>query len=376
MDNAMKLMHVIIGLEASGAELFLQRLVKQQLKLKKKVVVVSLTDDGKLGEQLRAAGALVYTLGLKSIFGIPRVIYQLRKLIRSQQPDVLQSWMYHADFFSTLATLGLKTKLLWSVRCTAVPAGSYLTYGIMKLCALLSGFAPVKICYVAEAAKQTHRRYGYSDCKGVTIPNGYDFNSNIFCAKKRESIRHLLKVDENVFLIGVVGRFHPDKGQDIFLEALTKIRGRYPAIKVVLIGRGCDTDNLQLNALLTQLGLVQLVVPVGEQQDIPGWLSALDLNVMPSRTEGFPNGLAEAMAVGLPCIATKVGDAALLADKYAILCEPTPESIAVAISSMLAMSPDARMTLGQGAANWVRDNFSIESIEQRYAQLYLEILES
>lgn len=371
----MNLMHVIVGLEASGAELFLQRLVGQQLKQQKKIIVVSLTDDGKLAKPLREAGVLVYSLGLQNVLGIPKVIYKLRKLIRLHRPDLIQSWMYHADLLSSLASVGLKTKLLWSVRCTTVPEGSHVTYGIMKLCAFLSRFLPDKICYVATAAEAQHQDYGYSREKSVSIPNGYNFNAFTFNADKRQYYRSLLAIGTDTQLIGLVGRFHRDKGQDLFLKALSRISKDYPQLKVVLIGRGCGLDNSLLVNLLTE-DISQMVIPVGEQQDIAGWLSALDLYVMPSRTEGFPNGLAEAMAIGLPCIATDVGDAALLADKYAVMCEPQVESIAAKISNLLAMPADERIQLGHAAASWVRNNFSIESIEQRYAQLYLEILES
>ena len=374
--NTMKLMHVIIGLEASGAELFLQRLVSRQVADNHHVIVISLTTEGKLTASLRALGVTVIALGLEGIWSIPKVLWLLRRLVIDRQPDIVQSWMYHADLLCGLALTGLKQKLIWSVRCSHVPAGSRLTYGIMKLCAYLSRFVPDKICYVAEAARINHQEYGYRCDKGVTIPNGYDFSTITFSYEKRLYFRSLLEVDDAIMLFGVVGRFHPDKGQDLLLQALGAMQHSLADFRLVLIGRDCSPDNQCLTGLLKKFDLEQKVILVGEQQDISGWLSALDVYVMPSRTEGFPNALAEAMAVGLPCISTQVGDAAILADKHALLCKPEIGSISSAIQHLVIWSAEKKGQVGRGAAVWVREAFSIDEIERKYYQLYVKLLES
>ena len=174
----------------------------------------------------------------------------------------------------------------------------------------------------------------------------------------------------------MVGRFHPDKGQDLLLEAMSLLQHDVSDAKLVLIGRGCNTENAELANLVNLFSLQQHVLLVGEQTDIPGWLSALDIYVMASRTEGFPNALAEAMSVGVPCVATEVGDAPVLAQTHAVFCRPDSHSLASAMQSVLNWPAQQRQSFGAEAAAFVRNSFSIAEIEKKYYQMYLKVLES
>lgn len=372
----MKILHVIIGLEASGAELFLKRLVLQQRENQHHVTVISLTSDGKLATLLRAGSVTVYSLGLTGIASIPAVIWRLRKLVKAVAPDIVQSWMYHADFITSLALAGLRQKLIWSVRCSEVPAGSKATFGIMKLCAALSYFKPARVCYVATAAREYHQQHGYCKSRNDVIANGYDFSTLRSDELKRQQYRQQLGIDDSTVLFGMVGRFHPDKGQDLLLEAMSLLQHDVSDAKLVLIGRGCNTENAELANLVNLFSLQQHVLLVGEQTDIPGWLSALDIYVMASRTEGFPNALAEAMSVGVPCVATEVGDAPVLAQTHAVFCRPDSHSLTSAMQSVLNWPAQQRQSFGAEAAAFVRNSFSIAEIEKKYYQMYLKVLES
>lgn len=371
----MNIIHVIVGLPASGAELFLQRLSFEQRNANYHITVISLTTEGTLGEALRSRGVNVLFLGLSGVLSVPLVVYKLRKHISNIRPDIIQSWMYHADFFSSLAMFGLNKKLIWSVRCSNIPAGSYFTLALMKICSLLSYVSPARVCYVAEASKVFHQSQGYSPKKSITIANGYDFSSLVYSEKKRNSFRESLSLDKHVTVFGLVGRFHKDKGQDILLEAFSKLKADISNYKILLVGRECNNDNHQLVNLINSYGLDENVILLGEQNDISGLLSAMDIYVMGSRTEGFPNALAEAMSIGLPCIATNVGDAALLADKYAILSEANSNSLADAILAVVKMPVEQRKMLGIHAADHVRKSFSIVEIKKLYDQLYHSLLE-
>ena len=123
-------------------------------------------------------------------------------------------------------------------------------------------------------------------------------------------------------MIGSVGRFHADKGQDNFVKATAIVAQHYPAVKFLLVGRDCDVNNAQLMKWLNEKGLQARFVMLGERSDVPVCLAAMDVFCMPSRTEGFPIGLGEAMATGLPCVATNVGDTAVLTGDTAILVPP------------------------------------------------------
>jgi glycosyltransferase involved in cell wall biosynthesis len=261
--------------------------------------------------------------------------------------------------------------LIWSIRCTDVPAGNKFTYLVMKCCAYLSSFVPERISCVAAASRINHISYGYDPLKLVTIPNGYNFECLQFSAEDRESIRMSLGLSSEL-VIGAVGRYHSDKGQDILIEALKQHKASL--WKLILVGRHCDSTNRELQSLIKQAGLTDRIILAGEQSNVSAWLSAFDAFVMPSRTEGFPNALAEAMAVGLSCIATNVGDSALLADNTAILCEPNSNSLTQALAHLFRMDNSARRTLGSLANARVHSEYSMEKAADNYDKLYCELV--
>ena len=244
----------------------------------------------------------------------------------------------------------------------------------MKLCSGISYFGPDKICYVANAAMLSHQKHGFCKGKSIVISNGYDFSSFQVDHQARKEIRKKLGISSDTVLFGVLGRLHFDKGQDMLLEAFSSLRN--DKLKLALIGAGCTDANVAFADVVQRFGLKDSVKLLGNQSNIIPYLSALDIYIMPSRTEGFPNALAEAMAVGLPCIATNVGDAAVLANNFVLLTQPDSDSLAKAIDEMLQMTELQRQALGISAATWVRRAFSIDTIEQQYYQLYLQVLES
>ncbi len=162
----MKILHVIIGLDVGGAELALKRLVTLHINNPRySHTVVSLTDVGVVGQQLRELGVEVVSIGfveigLNSVFQLPWKFFYLIKLIRHQRPDIVQTWMYHADLVGGLAArLAGCHKVIWGIRNTDVFPGSgvsRITSWIMKLCGILSGFVPHTILCVGNRAKSVH----------------------------------------------------------------------------------------------------------------------------------------------------------------------------------------------------------------------------
>ena len=368
----MNLVHVIIGLEPSGAELFLLRLCKEQIKCYDRVTIISLTTEGSLADAFKSAGVNIVALGMKSGLDMFRACWLLRQELLQIKPDLVQSWMYHADLLTALVKLTMpRSPLIWSIRCTDVPAGKKFTYFVMKCCACLSSFVPDRITCVAAAAKVKHIAYGYDEQKLIAIPNGYNFESLQFNAAERDAIRSRLGLSSELVL-GAVGRYHNDKGQDILIDALAQ--HKTTAWKLILVGRYCDANNQELKSKIELAGLTDRIILAGEQSNVSAWLSAFDAFVMPSRTEGFPNALAEAMAVGLSCIATKVGDAALLAGDTVILCDANVNSFGDALALLFGMDNAGRQALGALASNRVHSEYSMQKAAINYHQLYSELV--
>ncbi len=373
-DVVKKIVHVITDLDIGGAEIMLHRLLcASSGSSDYKHIVISLTSTGQIGQKLIARGFQVYECNMYSIWKMPVALLRLRKLLLQLQPDIVQTWMYHADFVGGIVAriCGFKN-IIWGVRSTQVPINSRLTGLLVKANALISSHVPKKIVCVANAALESHRKFGYNAERMLVIANGIDLDEFFGSLKPL----HLLKTSTtSPLIIGCVGRFHADKGQDLLLQSLAQVMLQQPDLRLMLIGRGCDASNTELGALLDSLNLNHAVNLLGERQDIATLLQSMDIYCMPSRSEGFPNGLVEAMACGLPCVATDVGDAAVLGEGIVQFVAPSSvDELTKGLQLLLDKSPAERLRLGQQAALRIKEHYSIENVRSQFEALYALIL--
>ncbi|MEI6146600.1 MAG: glycosyltransferase [Methylococcales bacterium] len=374
----MKVLHIIVCLNVGGAETMLKRLIESDPRSFLNTAVVSLTSLGVIGESLLNQGIRVHTLNISPLgFNIPLALWRLVKLIRQYQPKIIQTWMYHADLFGGLAAhLAGNNNVIWGIRRTSLSlSDSARTVLIMKICALLSHWIPKKIICVAEAARQAHIAAGYEATRMIVIPNGFDFSQFSVTQKERASLRLACHFLESELIIGCVGRFHADKGQDDFVKAAAIVVQQYPTVKFILVGRGCDVNNAQLMNRLNENNLQDRFILLGERRDIPVCLAAMDIFCMPSRTEGFPNGLGEAMSMGLPCVATNVGDTAVLAGDTAILVPAhNQQALIQGLFEIITLTEKQRQQMGHRAKERVISEFSMEKAQERFESVYQELI--
>lgn len=306
-----KILHIITGLGDGGAEGVLSRLCL--FDDSSKHIVISLMGDGKYGPILRGDGVEVICLGLgQSRFSL-RAFLNLIKIIKKKQPDVVQTWMYHADLIGGLAArlAGIKN-IFWGIRHSTLEPGKSKrsTILIAKLCAHLSYVIPKKIICCAHDALNVHRRLGYSKNKLVVIKNGYDLNKFKPDLEAGLKIRDEFQIKHDEFLIGTIGRYDPQKDHLNLLKSLNVLLLQNLKFKCILVGKGLTAENKTLANDITRLNLANNIVLAGTRGDVPAIMNALNLHVLPSAYgEGFPNVVAEAMACETPCIATDVGDA-------------------------------------------------------------------
>lgn len=373
----MRIIHIIVGLKPHGAEIMLKRLIENRPGDIPNTVVVSLTSLDVIGRALRERGVKVYALNMSSAWSAPWALWHLIRLIRREQPDIVQTWMYHADLLGGLAArLAGRRNIVWGVRRTALSFNDMAqTALVMKICAVLSHWVPRRIICVAEAARTAHIEAGYCARSMVVIPNGFDFSLLSATLEQRLSLRRASNFNDGDVVIGTVGRFHPDKGQLNFVKAASIVSQQRANVKFLMVGRGCDKDNTSLLDWLTHYGLLDRFVLLGERKDVPVCLAAMDIFCMPSRTEGFPNGLGEAMAMGLPCVATRVGDTHLLAGDTVDLVPPDDEyALAQGLMRILALSTGQREEIIDRARVRVRSEFSIETARERFDAIYRQLL--
>lgn len=304
-------LHIITGLGDGGAEGVLARLCSHEDHFRH--VVISLMDEGKYGRILKESGVKVYCLNMKQGSGSIKELFRLFKLIKKVNPDLVQTWMYHADFIGgLLARLAGVKNVFWGIRHSTLEPGKSKrsTILIAKLCAHLSYVIPKKIICCAHDALNVHRRLGYSKNKLVVIQNGYDLDKFKPDLEAGLKIRDEFQIKHDEFLIGTIGRYDPQKDHLNLLKSLNVLLLQNLKFKCILVGKGLTAENKTLANDITRLNLANNIVLAGTRGDVPAIMNALNLHVLPSAYgEGFPNVVAEAMACETPCIATDVGDA-------------------------------------------------------------------
>jgi glycosyltransferase involved in cell wall biosynthesis len=371
-----KICHIITDLDVGGAEYMLKRLVEEQHADRDSLVIISLTGIGKIGEQLQAQGFHVYALNMKGKLAFPVALWRLSKLLKKLKPDLVQTWMYHADLLGGLAAYfsGIR-KIVWGIHCSKLPIGRPLTKLVMLSCARLSSWLPAKIVCVAEAAKINHIQYGYSGQKMTIIPNGFSAAPLIKSRSQNRPILTTHGAAAAAFIVGCVGRFHPDKGQDILVLAIQLIAQQAPHVQFVFAGRGCDEQNSELTKLITSCGVRDKIILLGERDDIQSLLPEFDLFCMPSRSEAFPVALGEAMLAGLPCVATNVGDVKELGGATTVFVEPCDvDALANAIIEMVQQTPEQRAEKGLLGRSHVEKSYSIQHVSDLYKNIYQDLL--
>ncbi len=366
-----KVVHIITGLNDGGAEGVLTRLCLHSEQVQH--VVISLMDEGKYGPLLARSGVTVHCLGMNP--GKPSIVrlFRLVRLIRAEQPDAVQTWMYHADLLGGIAArLAGVRRVFWGIRHSTLEKGKSKRSTIMiaRLCAFLSSWVPEKIICCANKAQDVHADIGYSARKLRVIPNGYDLSRFRSDAAAGAKVRAELGLGPNDFIIGNVGRFDPLKDHSNLLQALARVAECKIPFRCLLIGKGVSPDNTGLVKQITALGLQDSVVLVGQRSDIPAVMNALDLHVLSSSSEGFPNVIAEAMACGTPCVSTDVGDALdIVGDKEACCPARDPQALADLIIKSAREwlhSPSTWQARKVVSSRRIAEKFSIEAMVEAY----------
>ena len=364
---ARKVAHIINGLGVGGAETMLINLLAATDPNRYESVVVSLKDEGQLGPTIQSMGVPVHALNMRSSLPNPVKIFTLRRWLQQMQPDVILTWMYHANLFGGLASGNIP--VMWAMHSVLMQPGQEkrATRWLQRFSARFSARMPERIVYVSKTAQSDHERLGYDPAKSVFIPNGFDTERFHPDEQDRQRVRTALNIPQDAPVVGYVARFHPLKGHQTFIRAAGRIYAQRPDVHFVLVGTDSDDDNAELNAWIDAAGVRDNVHLLGRRDDVPDLLRAFDLFALASDGEAFPMALGEAMASGLPAVVTDVGDSGYLLGE-AGHCVPPRDADAFA-DACLKVLEDAHV-YGQQARQRIITHFSLQSIADRYMALY------
>jgi glycosyltransferase involved in cell wall biosynthesis len=371
----MNILHIITGLGGGGAAAVLYRLCRTDTQHRHSVI--SLLDEGKYGPLLREVGVSVQCLEMPRGRVTLRGLLRLWRLLRQERPDVVQTWMYHADLVGgVLARLAGNRAVCWGIRHTNLEPDKSRrsTILVARLCARLSKWVPRRIVCCAHKAAEVHGAFGYDAKKLVVIPNGYELSVFQPNPEDRQRLRQEWSVvPTSLPLIGMVGRFDPQKDLAGLIAALERVAAAGVDFRCILVGPGMEESNADLRCWIESAGLTERIHLLGLRNDIPAVMNALDLHVLSSFGEGFPNVLAEAMACGTPCVTTDVGDAALIVGDTGWVVPPSqPEALADAIIRALRTHQEQAAWSARCAAarSRIQENFSVETMAQAYGHVW------
>jgi len=368
--SPIRILHLIAGLNIGGAEQNLSDLVIRMDRQTFQNRVVSMTGNGPIGDKITGHGIPVATLNMRKGWPDPRGILRLFRIIRTFRPDILQTWMYHANLLGLVFAPG--RRLIWSLLCSDLDFKSYgWIYRLTVQAGAYCSKIPHAVIVNSLAGKITHSDLGYRPRTWEIILNGFDTGMIKPDPVARSAIRRELHIPPHAVAIGLIARLDPMKDHRNFFQAAHIVLASHPDVHFILAGRGVDLTNPAIKSLIQGTAFTDHFHLLGERKDIPSILAALDISVSSSISEGLPTAIGESMAAGLPCVVTDVGDSGrLVADTGSVVARRDPLALADAISRLIAAGPQFRADLGRKARERVLTCFSMDANIKHYENLY------
>ncbi len=353
----------------------LARLLERTDREKFQPRVIVLRGGGPVEARIRALDVRVDDAGLDGGGAVPAALWRLWRWVRDFEPDLIQGWMVYGSLAAQVVRRVARrpAPAVWNLRHSldATRVERRRTVLIIRRMAKLSRRARAVI-YNSRTSARQHEAIGYDARRTVVIPNGFDTSVYRPDARARAEIRGELNLEEGTRLVGLVARYHPVKDHRMFLEAAARLAAAHEGVHFVLAGRG--TESAEMAARIGGAGLAGRVHTLGERADTERIAAALDLATCSSMSESFPNAIGEAMACGVPCVSTNVGDAAYLMGETGRVVEPgNPEALEAAWREMLSLDEGRLRRMGEAGRERIRRHFSIEQIARRYQDLYGEL---
>jgi glycosyltransferase involved in cell wall biosynthesis len=373
-----KVMHVITTLGPAGAETMLCRIASGTDDTRFENEIVSLTGILDLAERMQAIGVRVRTLGMKTSVPNPLLVMRLARWIRESKPDVIHTWMYHANLVGALAArLAGDVPVVWGIHHSALDprVDKRRTMLVNRICALMSRKFPARIVCCSEASLRLHKGLRYAAEKLELVPNGVDLEQFRPDPIARLSVREELGIPADALLIGMAARFHPQKDHRNFVRAAERLHKQMPEIHFLLCGLDITWQNPQLAGWVEAAGLGDCCHLLGVRRDVSRLFAAMDIATTSSVSgEAFPVVVAEAMASRTPCVVTDVGDSALIVDKTGSVVAPgDPDALAEAWRKLIEAGPGVRHNLGTAARRRVQQHFALPVIVDRHQAIYAQL---
>lgn len=351
----------------------LLRLLKDLDKKRYDATVVVLRESGYLGSSIRDLGIPLVSIGMKkSSFNI-YLLYRLYREIHDINPDVIHTWMYHSDLIGGLIAkwIGIK-RIVWGVRSADFFSRDtpLTTKLIVKICAWLSSSIPDVILYNSHKGLDFHNRHGYASSKGRVIYNGVDIDRFMAKDSSRIELRSKLNVKQDTKIIGIVARYDYLKNHEGFIDMASYIDDKYKDCHYLMIGDNIVNNDV-LISLLQKRNLTEKFHLFDSTPDIENIIAGLDVVVITSISEAFPNVLIESMACGVPCFSTEVGDVRnIVPNTDWVVPIGAMDKLADLCVQYFSLDENSKIIIKNEMAQYTREHFNFISSVRNYESVY------
>ena len=376
-----KIIYIITGLNVGGAEFVLLRLLMKINKKKYDPLVITLREKGIMGERIERLGINIYNLQIDSIVNLIPGLIRLFRIMRKFKPQIVHTFLIQSALIGGIvAKLFKKVTIIWNIFSNdlSLQSNKFRNVLIFKLCSHLSKIIPNKIIIDSKAAYLEQKGLGYKCEKMEIIHNGVDIN--IFSPNKLKRNEYRQQYfEENEIVIGLIARFHPVKGHDTFIKAISLLKRKINNVKFLLNGSVLEINRggggiiyyKKLMKMIDEEGIKNVIHISDSKLKITDILFACDILVSPSNFESFPNIICEAMASGIPCVVTNVGDCSrIVGDTGVIVSANDPNALANALMRLIKMPSKDRKKLGNSARLRIGNNFSLSMMVEKYNNIY------
>lgn len=338
------------------------------------VTVVSFYSGQPLEAELAAGSVRFTSLNKRGRWDLLPFYYRLVREVRRLRPEVLYSWLDIPNLLALSLKLFVRARVVWGLGTSLINLRHYdymfwLAAGLERVLSR----CPDLIIINSNAGFEQHVTRGFPRSKLIVIPNGFD--TEVFKPDREAGLRLRAEWDiaANSKLIGVVGRLDPMKDYPNFLRAAAQLARRFLDVRFACVGTGPESYARELRRLANDLGIANQIVWTGACADMCAVYNALDVLVSSSCSEGLPNAIGEAMACGVPCVVTDVGDSALLLGDCGTVVPPQdPEALADGITRCLAAK---REDFGARARKRIAENFGVQYFAECSAKAVASLTE-
>ncbi|MET0309788.1 MAG: glycosyltransferase [Sphingomonas sp.] len=373
--------HVTTSLNLGGAQAMLVKLIEAGASSgRNDSSVLSLMRPGVMVPALREAGCPVYSLGLRrGLFG-PLSLVRLLRITARVSPDVIQGWMYHGNLAASVAGFvqGAHVPVVWNVRHSLGDPmlETRATRRLLALSARMSRSAAA-IIYNSQAAAREHEAIGFASDRATYIPNGFDCDCYKPDRYRRAYLQKLFGIPEDAIIVALVARLHPMKDHAMLVRAVARARAAGCNLHLLMVGTDLDNPPPALAKLVADSLPEGSVTLARERGDVADWLPGVDIIALSSAWgEAFPNILGEAMACGIPCVATDIGDCRfILGETGLIVPARNVEAMAAALARVATLGAVGRASMGAAARERVVSLFELRQVALQYRRLYAAVLD-